>query len=56
MGKIFKFREYDYDVDKMMNAIHSWLDNGKMINLRKDFEIRVIQSDFMLRYGDDLDG
>ena len=45
--KKFKFREYDKDVDKFVNAIHSWLINTNNINLRKEFEITIIQTNFM---------
>ncbi len=47
MGKIFKYREYNYDVDNMINAIHSWLVNTKGVNLKKDFHIKIEQTAYM---------
>ena len=47
MTKIFKFREYNHNVENMLNAIHSWLVNTNGVNLKKDFQVKIEQSEWM---------
>ena len=47
MAKIFRYSEYDKNVEKLVNAIHSWLIHTKSVNLKKDFQLKYEQPEWL---------
>jgi len=53
MAKTFKFRDYDYDVEKILNAIHSWIMHTNNIDMRRDFHL-VLKQDWSTEIDEEL--
>ena len=49
MVKLFRSATYKNNVENMINAIHSWLENGGTINTKKPFIIKIEQNDNYLK-------
>lgn len=55
MSKVFKFREYHYDIEKLLSAVHSWLINNKTIDLNSDFILKIDQTEFIMNIEEGVD-